>query len=157
MVSLSQISEMDEKKVLMLMENCRITLAKPSASPKQQEMAQDMMDLITESGRLYVDSENPVGLSPLDPICVEMREIVKDPDNVEKMVEVALEGKAPLGVVDPLLFEALESRYSKRYHATQTAGDFVAQVMKAKGFSKSGSCKLPEGSIAKTGSKFKKK
>lgn len=157
MVSMDQILEMEEKQLLMLMENCRKILAKDQISTKQETMAKSTMDLIEESGRLSVDSDNPVGISAYDPIFTEMRDIVDTPKNLKKMIETAEENIPPLSVVDPQLFKAMGERYSQRYHATQTAGDFVAQAMKSNGFIKSGTAKLPEGCIAKTGSKFKRK
>jgi|GEM_PF-2583234 len=149
-----RILALGTRKLLTLIENCHKAIEKQD---KNAADAQDILSIVTATGRLKASHENPVGLPINDPKVLEMELILTREDVREKMMEASRKGRPALEPIDSVFHAELGDWYGDRYHSTQTAGGLVGEAMRELGYEKSGAKALDASCRAKTASVFIKK
>ena len=109
---------------------------------------------ISQSGLAYT----PRGYLALDdPRVVRLHDIINSPDGVRACEAAVAAGQPALAGVDGLIQKALGPDYCGENGTTQTAGDYVANMMRPRGWIDAGQKPMPEGSVAKSARFFKRK
>lgn len=111
-----------------------------------EEQRTALIKAIEESGAHH----RTTGLADADPLTLSIHRIINSAEGLAACIDAAERGLPALAGVDPLLVAQLGDSYATTYHATATAGDFVAKLMQQQGYIKGPSRKLPAGSAAKT-------
>jgi hypothetical protein len=150
--TVEKLKEMTLKERRSALDNNKSKLS----DPKFAELAAFNISLIETSG-LKLGPERP--LQKGDWQLVEMELIVNDPANEAAMLAAVARGEPPLGVIEPLIIEKLGTEY-KTLDRRDAAGvgNFIAIRLKALGYEtiEGGGKRMPSGSLAKTGSTFRK-
>ena len=90
------------------------------------------------------------GLSKNDTKYIAIEAIVHSPEGVAAMLKAVHNGQPALCGVDDLLRSGLD-KYDDDDQSVKTAGSFVADVMRSKGFRENGSGSCLAGCVAKGG------
>ena len=97
------------------------------------------------------------GMSKDDPIYAELEGLIWSEPFKDAALQAVADGLPAMAGVDPLLQEAMGSRYHADNQGTNNAGSIVGEVMRNAGYSKVGEASLPSGCVAKTAATWKPK
>ena len=114
---------------------------------------QEIMDMLDASG-LPLSSG---GMRMSDPAYLEMETIAWSDNGRKAAVEASEKGLPALAGVEPLLIKSLGNRYQPHDGGTLNAGYVVAAVMRHMGFVEDRQGTMPDGSVAKTAMKWKRR
>ena len=124
--------------------------AREKGGPEGKALA----EAIENTGRPFT----PAGyLSLDDPRVVQMHGIINSPGGRAKCIAAVEKGLPGLAGVEADIQAALGPDYGGHNGTTQTAGDFVANMIRSQGYVDDGQRKMPEGSTAKTARFFKRR
>ncbi len=133
-----RLRELSKEKLRTLYENA---LARPS------DEAAEIVALIHEIGVPPKASSGTID----SPILRKMKEVIFSKEAQELGLKAATMGLAPMGVIDPLVKEALGADYKAEDRGTLEAGFMVAAMMRENHWEPKGKPqKLPEDCVAKT-------
>lgn len=142
--TLDRLKSLSTEKRLSLYRN-----AKQSDDPAAQRIV-----------ALIVDNELPLdedgGLPHDHPVMLEIAEICAQPEAVAEAVQAAEQGLPPLAGMEHRLVAALGAKYGTHY-TTNHAGRCIADEMLALGWIRMTQKPMPDGSIAKSATTFRKK
>lgn len=122
-----------------------------NARKRLAEGGQEIIDLIDASG-LPLRSG---GMRLSDPVYLEMEEVIWSPTGRAAALAATEQGLPALAGVDPILQEALGSRYRPQDMGTVSAGSIIGELMRHLGFVAAGVAKMPAGCVAKTAMRWK--
>jgi hypothetical protein len=140
--TLKDIQAMTPEKRAILYENAR---------KRRACGGQAIMDLIDTSGLPL----SAGGMRITDPIYIRMREIIWS--NREAAIEATENGLPALAGVERRIVDDLGSRYHPHDLGTVSAGSIMAELMRHLGYIKDKEVKMPDGSVAKTAMKWKRR
>jgi hypothetical protein len=115
--------------------------------------AQSVERMIADSGLPYI-----VGcITKDDPEWDMLEKIVKSAEVREAAVAAVSAGFPALAGADPILQREMGGRYGLHNMTVQTAGDFVANLMRSLGYREAGRGDCPNGCVARTGLRWRPK
>jgi hypothetical protein len=141
-LTLQAIQAMTPEKLAILYENAR---------KRRSAGGQAIMDLIDASG-LPLSSG---GMRITDPTYIRMREIIWS--NRADAIKAAENGLPALAGVERLIVRDLGNRYHPHDLGTANAGSLIGELMRHLGYVKDKEGKMPDGSVAKTAMKWKRR
>ena len=92
-----------------------------------------------------------------DPVYLQMEEITWSKEGRAAALKATDEGLPALAGVEPLFIAALGDRYMPHDMGTMNAGYIVGELMRHLGYVGGRAGKMPEGSVAKTAMKWKRR
>jgi hypothetical protein len=124
-----------------------------NAIKRRDNGGQYIIDLIDESGL----SLSSGGMRIDDPLYLQMRDQIWSIEGRAAAIKSIESGLPALAGIEPLIVAAVGSRYHPHDGGTLNAGYLVAEWMRHLGFVEDGQGKMPEGSVAKTAMKWKRR
>ncbi len=135
--TVEKLKAMEPEKLYTLWKN-----AKASSVPG----AKDLADAIADLGTLSFME----GGMPLDsPAAIQMHEIINSEAGVAACISATDRGEPALAGVDKQIKTALGDEYCAINQGTHTAGHFVGEMMRSKGYAISKRAAMPDGCEAK--------
>jgi hypothetical protein len=114
---------------------------------------QAIIDLINESG-LPLRSG---GMRMSDPIYLTMEDIIWRKESQKAAIEATERGLPALAGVEQFIRAELGERYHPHDQGTMNAGYIVGELMRHLGYDDNGAGKMPDGCVAKTAMKWKRR
>jgi hypothetical protein len=142
--TLDELKRMTPEQRATLYENAR---------RRREKGGQEIMDALDASGL----SLSSGGMLMSDPAYLEMEAIAWSENGRKSAVEATEKGLPALAGVEPLIIASLGNRYQPHDGGTVNAGYIVAAVMRHMGFVDDGQGPMPDGSVAKTAMKWKRR
>lgn len=139
-----KIADLPSDKVRTLYRN-----AARSSDPQSLQLR----SLIEESGAL---TDEKGGLPFDHPIMLRIQEICSEPEAVSEAIAAAEKGVPALAGMEHRIVAALGDQYGGHY-TTHHAGRCIAEELTSRGWSKAGQRPMPEGTVARSATVFKKK
>ncbi len=146
------LSKMSADRLLTLYGN-----AKHIAKNATDKRSVEAVALVEQIERLQLHYQKVEGLKNDDPVLLKIHEIVHSDAGVAGIVDAVERGLPGLAGVEQLIVKELGEFYSGKNTGTQAAGEFVGQVMGGKGYVRLTQGAMPEGSVAKTAMRYRKR
>lgn len=121
------------------------------ARVRDDEDAKLVLKMIEECGLPFSESG---GIKNSNPLSLAIFEIVNSPAGISAALAAQASGLPPMAGIDPLIVEVLGVDYGAHNMTTVQAGSMVGEMMRSKGFVKTGEASLPATCVARTASLF---